>query len=550
MKRIRSTALISACLLGPLLANACGHRNSGGEAREATVVIAATGEPATLVPPLIYESVGRDISNLIYERLAELAPGASPLDTAAYRPKLAARWERLDTLTWRFHLRPGARWHDGRVVTAEDIRFSFEAFGDSVLDSPARAYLAGRLQVEIDDSMTVRVRFAEFSPEQLYDATYHVRIMPKHVWVQIPRDRWAADTSLDRLIGTGPYRLTEWKRGQYAILRTHLASIRGAGIDRVVWRFTADPDAAINLVLSGEADLLESVGGPTQAERFAGHGEVKLHSYPAAMYGFLAFRLADSTGRPHRILGSRAVRRALASALDRHLVAKALFGPQASAPLGPMSQLLWIRNDSIHVLPHDSAFAARALSAAGWERASDGGPRRRNGRTLKFDILVPSSSSVRRNAALMVQEAWRRLGVDVSVTSVDFPVFQERIRRGEFDAYIGAYLDEPSPRGLADQWTRQGWGVLNFGRYANPVFDSVFHKAGHTRDLASARRLYREAMDTLNADTPAVFLYAPDNVAAVAKRLRGVEIDPYSWLSRLPEWWVEHGGLVRAASAQ
>jgi ABC-type transport system substrate-binding protein len=136
------------------------------------------------------------------------------------------------------------------------------------------------------------------------------------------------------------------------------------------------------------------------------------------------------------------------------------------------------------------------------------------------------------------------------VTSVDFPVFQERIRRGEFDAYIGAYLDEPSPRGLADQWTRQGWGVLNFGRYANPVFDSVFHKAGHTRDLASARRLYREAMDTLNADTPAVFLYAPDNVAAVAKRLRGVEIDPYSWLSRLPEWWVEHGGLVRAASAQ
>jgi ABC-type oligopeptide transport system substrate-binding subunit len=119
---------------------------------------------------------------------------------------------------------------------------------------------------------------------------------------------------------------------------------------------------------------------------------------------------------------------------------------------------------------------------------------------------------------------------------VDFPVFQERLGKGQFDSYIGAWLDEPSPRGLADQWTRAGWGVLNYGRYANPAFDALVERASRTGTVDSARRLYREAMDTLNADAPAIFLYAPANVAVVSRRLKGVEIDPYSWASGLRHW--------------
>jgi ABC-type transport system substrate-binding protein len=99
-------------------------------------------------------------------------------------------------------------------------------------------------------------------------------------------------------------------------------------------------------------------------------------------------------------------------------------------------------------------------------------------------------------------------------------------------------LDEPSARALADQWTRAGWGNLNFGRYGNPVFDSLLGEAGRTSDIIHARRLYGEAMDTLNADAPAVFLYAPSNVAAISRSLDGVEINPFSWLSGLPEWRV------------
>ena len=131
---------------------------------------------------------------------------------------------------------------------------------------------------------------------------------------------------------------------------------------------------------------------------------------------------------------------------------------------------------------------------------------------------------------------WQAVGAAVTVTAVEFPVFQERLAGGQFDSYIGAWLDEPSPRGLADQWTRAGWDALNYGHYANPAFDALFARAGRAHEVADARNLYREAMDTLNTDAPAVFLYAPANQAVVSRRLQGVEIDPYSWASGLRHW--------------
>jgi ABC-type transport system substrate-binding protein len=189
-----------------------------------------------------------------------------------------------------------------------------------------------------------------------------------------------------------------------------------------------------------------------------------------------------------------------------------------------MSQLLWIWDDSTRVLGFDSAHARSVLT---------------RGRTISIDILVPATSPTRRQLALAIQEAWRRAGVNATVTAVEFPVFQERLAKGRFESYIGAYLDEPSPRSLPDQWSRVGWGVLNYGRYANPTFDSLVARAAREADVTAARLQWREAMDTLNADAPAIFLYAPANRAAVQRRLEDVKLDPYSWLSGLREWGID-----------
>jgi peptide/nickel transport system substrate-binding protein len=504
---------------------ACGEPRAGCDDC-GTVVVAATGEPSSLVPPLVFETVGRDIGDQVFERLADLGAGSSPLEEAAYRPALAQRWERIDSVSWRFHLRPAARWHDGQPVTAEDVVFSFEAFADSAIDAPARSYLAGRVRARAEDSTTVRITFAEPSPEQLYDATYHVRIFPRHIWAAIPRDQWVSDTVLTRLVGSGPYRLLNWKRGQFLTLIADSARARDQrpAIRRAVWRFAPDPDAALNLVLGHEADLLEAVGAPDRVKRVLADSSLRVESYPAAVYGFLAFRLADAAGHPHPVLRDREVRRALTEAVDRPTLARAVFGEGTKVPPGPMSQLLWIWDDNTRMLGLDTAHARQVLT---------------RGRPLTIDILVPSTSPSRRQLALAIQESWRKAGVKATVTTVDFPVFQERLAKGRFDSYVGAYLDEPSPRSLADQWSREGWGVLNYGRYGNPVFDSLLNRARRETGVAAARSEWREAMDTLNADAPAIFLYALANRAAVQRRLENVKLDPYSWLSGLRGWRID-----------
>jgi peptide/nickel transport system substrate-binding protein len=517
---------------------ACGSRQDAR--REATarpIVVAAVGEPASILPPLAVETVARDIGDQLYERLADLEPGKAPIDLAAYRPRLAERWERIDSLTWRFHLAPSARWADGESVTAEDVRFSFDVFSDSVLEAVARPVLAGRLRVTVEDAHTFLIGFRSAYPEQLYDATYHVRVLPRHIWDRVPRSTWAADTMLGRLVGSGPYRVREWKRGQYLTLESR-GTADGTGIPRtIVWRFAQDPDAALNLVLSHEADLMELAAVPRGVGRVAADTGFRLVRYPSAAYGFLGFNLTDARDRPHPVLGDRATRRALVMAADRTALARSAFDSSAAPPPGPMSRLLWIWSDEIRTLPFDPAAAARALEAAGWHRGADG-LLRRGRRALAFDILVPSTSSVRRQLAVELQAMWGVVGAKVTVTSVDFPVFQERLGRRRFDSYIGAWLDEPSPRGLADQWTRAGWDALNYGHYANPVFDSLFSRASGLADPSAARAAYREAMDTLNSDAPAVFLYTPTNAAAVSRRLERVEIDPFSWLSGISGWRV------------
>jgi peptide/nickel transport system substrate-binding protein len=506
-----------------------------------TAVIAAIGEPPSILPPLVEESVGRDIGDQVFERLALLKPGRASIDTTAYEPALAERWERLDSLTWRFHLRPGSRWHDGQPVTSEDVRFSFHAFSDSSLRSPAQPYLAGKVEVVPEDSATFTVRFTTPSPEQLYDATYHVRVLPRHIWESRPKESWAADTGTALLVGSGPFRVRRWVRGQFL----ELAADSGGGdppeLRRVIWRFTGDPDAALNLVLSHEADLLETAIGPERVGRAAADSTMRLITYPSAAYGFLGFNLQDRGRRgPHPILGDRDTRRALALGINRSVLARSVFGEDAKAPPGPMSRLLWIWSDEIRTLPYDTAAAHDSLEAAGWQRGSDGA-RRRGARRLAFDILVPSTSGSRRQLAVQLQEAWRGLGAAVTVTAVDFPVFQERLGQGRFDCYIGAWLDEPSPRSLADQWSRSGWGAINYGRYASAVFDSLLAVAGSESEPARAADLYRRAMETLNADAPAIFLYAPSNTAVASRRIENVEIDPYSWATGLRTWKTADG---------
>ena len=101
------------------------------------VVIAIAADPGTLMPPLAGTTAALTISSLVFEHLAEIGDSLNSINDAGFQPRLAERWTwAADSMSIAFHLNPRARWHDGRAVRSEDVRFTFDVYNDAAVGSP------------------------------------------------------------------------------------------------------------------------------------------------------------------------------------------------------------------------------------------------------------------------------------------------------------------------------------------------------------------------------------------------------------------------------
>lgn len=522
-------------------AAACERRPSCSGDYCGTLVIAAAGEPDILLPSISELASTRDVTDQLFLKLADIGMSENTVGDEDFQPLLAQRWEWDGPTTLVFHLDPRAHWQDGPAVTAGDVVFTFDVYTDSLVNSPFRSALRMISAVTARDSLTAVFRFRERYPEMFYDAVSHMRILPAHVLRTIPRDRWRSAAFGRAPVGDGPYRFVSWKAGESLELDADSTFFLGRPhIRRVIWRFTPNLQVAITQVIAGDADATEQLGSPDNVKRVQATASLATYPYRGSAYGYLCFNLAapgDST-KPHPLFGDRELRRALVMAIDRQRLLHNVFGDFAKVPPGPMSQLFWIWDPEIRELPSDSAQAARLLTRLGWIDSDHSGVRSRAGQRLAFHLLVPTTSGIRRQYARLLQEQFRGIGVAVDIDEVDFSLFEERNRSGQFDAALDAWNTDPTPSsGVPQTWTAAGLGRSNYGRYVNPAFDRLVDRA--VREAANrdeARRTWRAAIELLNQDAPGIFLFAPDNVAAVQRRVTDVTIRPDSWLALLRTW--------------
>ena len=163
--------------------------------------------------------------------------------------------------------------------------------------------------------------------------------------------------------------------------------------------------------------------------------------------------------------------------------------------------------------------------------------RDRAGQKLAFRILLPTTSAIRRQYGRLLQEQFRTFGADVQLDEVDLGLFSERARTGRFDAVLYTWNTDPTPASSIPQtWTQAGLGRSNHGRYVNAAFDRLVDRAVATMNRGEARRLWRSAIELLNQDAPAIFLFAPDAVAVAHRRIANVTVRPDSWLALLRTW--------------
>jgi len=494
------------------------------------MVIATTGDADVLLPPVTTVTTGINVSDLIFCRLAELTPALNTVDDSGFRPVLARRWEHPDSLTIVFHLDPRARWQDGRAVTAADVAYTFGVYRSPEVNAALAPFLAAIDSVTVRDSLTAVFRFKRWYPEQLYDATYHMRILPHHLLDTIPAAQLATSAFARAPVGDGPYRFASWAAGSEIRLTADSSWFLGRpGLDRLVWRITPELATAVSGLLAGEADAMEIIPARGQLERVQQSADVRLVPYPSPFYAAIVFNLR----RP--AFAAREVRRAIAMAVDRETVVRSVFGPFAQVAVGATSPMQWIWSDSIRQPAFDTAAAARALDAAGWRRAA-GGWRASRGAVLRFDLLVPTSSQVRQQAAVILQGQLKRIGVDLRIQPLEFTVMERRTQTGDFDAAFVSRTIDPSPSSVL-QWWSPGAGD-NIGRYADTVFQALTAAALRARTRAAAAPLWREALERLNDEAPAIFLFSPRNNAAVATRIDHVTIRPDDWLATVTDWRV------------
>ncbi|TLY53630.1 MAG: hypothetical protein E6K55_07610, partial [Gemmatimonadetes bacterium] len=203
MPTLRPTTL--AALAGLALLGGCERRRGCTGEYCGTMVIAATGEPDILLPPVSEFATTRDVTEPIFLKLADLGLSGNTVGDEDFQPQLAQRWEWDAPTTLVFHLDPRAHWQDGQAVTAADVAFTYDVYTDTVVNSPFRSSLRHIAAVTTRDSLTVVFRFRQRYPEMFYDAVYHMRIMPAHLLRELPRDQWRSTPFGRAPVGDGPY---------------------------------------------------------------------------------------------------------------------------------------------------------------------------------------------------------------------------------------------------------------------------------------------------------------------------------------------------------
>lgn len=528
------------CLLLGIWACSGAGRDQHSQRVGGTLVISTTADPGTLFPPLTYTTQGKQITEQIYDYLADVGPDMNTRGDKGFRPQLADGWQwSTDSLSIAFHLNPGARWHDGQRVTPRDIAFTFALNKNPALGGGALTSLANIDSVTTRDSSTAIFWFRARSPTQFLDAAAQTLVLPSHQLDTISVEKFRA--AVLPPIGSGRFRFRRWEKGSSVEIVADTTNYRGrAKLDRVIWTIAPDYTTALTRFLGGVADLFDALRAE-DLDQVVRHPNLRVVTLPGTDYNFLQFNLRDPAhpDRPHPLFGDRSLRRAIAMSVDRSALVRSVLDTLGAVGLGPTVRAYPTSDPSVPQIGFDRSRAEHILDSLGWVRKDSTEVRKKNGRPLAFSILVPSSSRNRVRMAVLLQAQLAQAGVHAAVETMDAQALVRREESRDFDAVLGGWHLGSSPDGTREAWTAAGLGRggVNYGSYVNHIFDAQLDRA-LAADPVHARDLFTAAYRTINEDAPAVWLYEPKTVIGIDRRFKTAPMRPDAWWMELGDWSV------------
>jgi len=429
-----------------------------------------------------------------------------------------------------FHLREGVRFHDGHLLDAGDVKFTYEAIMNPENLSPRTADYEPVKLVEAVDPLTVRVVYKRLYSPAL--GTWSMGILPEHL---LNRDALRAEANARgkdpgtftmrqsrfsrNPVGCGPFRFREWASDRHIVLDRFEDYWEGAP-NYLSYVYRIIPDL-LTQEMEFYAGTLDSYGvQPHQVQRLKEDPRFQSFSGLSFGYTYIGYNMR------RKPFNDPKVRRALGMAIDVDKIIRYVLHGQAERITGPFVKQTDFYDPGIQPLPYDPGGALRLLEEAGWKRNRDGWLEK-DGERLSFTLITNSGNDIRKAVLAIAQDAWRRIGIDVRTDLLEWSVFiQERVNRADFDALVLGWSMGIEPD-LFQIWhsSQTGPNQLNFVGFQNPEADDLIVKIrqeyNRQRQVAYCRHLH----EIIAREQPYTFLYVGKWTAVLDNRIVIREID-------------------------
>jgi peptide/nickel transport system substrate-binding protein/oligopeptide transport system substrate-binding protein len=490
-----------AVFLGSFILASCG--GSGSPNRHTIIDSRDNYDPRSLDPALSTDvPTGRAVA-YVFDGLTRFTP------EARVEPALAERWDASpDGTRFVFHLRSGVKFTDGTPLTAKTVIASWQRALDPATKGGrgeplqpirgAKDFAAGKAKsisgLSAPDDSTVVVQLEEplgIFPKLLAMPVASV-VPPKMV--------------SDRPIGTGPWRLVEWKHDDYLLFAKNAGYWGGAPkADSLRARIIAEPSTAVAEFESGNADVLLVPAGETQQWEDDESKKDMLMSVPALQLVYIAINTTRGPLRDPR------VRQAINLAIDRKLIVQRLISGRGRLAAGVIPPSLGGADTNRAPYPYDTSRAKQLLAEAGYPNGID------------VEMWVGSNPVYQR----MVETAQAYLAkahIRVKIVQRESAAAREAARNGQTDMILKDwYADYPDAENflypLLHSANKGVGGNVSF--FADTDFDRIVSQARQEPDEAKRNALYRQADSLAFLRAPMVFLYFYNELYAVQPWIKG-----------------------------
>ena len=465
-----------------------------------TLTMIIESSPVDLDPRVGIDSQSERIDSLLYDDLLARDEHFN------VQPALAERWEVPDPLTYVFHLHRGARFHDGRPLTARDVKWTFDSvLQGRIVTTKAAAYRFVD-RVETPDDYTVIFRLKQPFAALLWNISDGaIGIVPYG----------SNREPSQHPVGSGPFRFVSAEQDKDVVIERN-DDYWGpkAHVRRV--RFIVVPDTTTRALelRKGSADIAINALTSDMVLTLQRDAKLEVLRAPGSVLSYMAMNCRDP------ILRDARVRQALAYAIDRGPMLQYLsrgFARPAASVLPPES---WAYNPNVRRYDHNPQRVRELLDQAGYPA--------KNGVRFHLTMKTSTEESTRLMAAVLQQQL-RDVGIVLDIRTFEFATFFSDVTKGLFQIYSLRWIggnEDPDIFEYAfhsDKFPPHG---ANRSFYSNPRLDALINR-GRTESQEQARQhIYNEVQLILAQDLPYITLWYQDNVMVHSKRVHNLALNP------------------------